>query len=136
MMMSSAISLLLTHLVRQYTHFQWAPVQVKGGLAPFLLARVKEYVDANLHTGLQLADLARITHLSDYHFARMFKQSVGLAPHQYVMQQRLMRAKELLQSSEHPLTDIALQCGFSSSSHFSNNFKRATGFSPSEYRRG
>jgi AraC family transcriptional regulator len=134
MMMSSAISLLLTHLVKQYTHFKWSPVQVKGGLAPFQLARVKEYIDANLNTGLQLADLAGITSLSEYHFARMFKQSVGLAPHQYVMQQRLIKAKTLLQNSTLPLTDIALQCGFSSSSHFSNNFKRAVGFSPSKYR--
>ena len=134
MMMSSAISLLLTHLVKQYTHFKWAPVQVKGGLAPFQLARVKEYVDANLSSGLQIAELANITELSEYHFARMFKQSVGLAPHQYVMQQRLMRAKELLQKSELSLTQVALQCGFSSSSHFSNHFKRAIGFSPSKYR--
>lgn len=133
--MSSVASLLLTHLVKHYTRFDWAPVQLKGGLAPFQLKRVKAYIDANLASDLLLCDLAEQTQLSEYHFARMFKLSVGLAPHQYVMQQRLLRAKVLLKTSSQSLVNIALQCGFSSSSHFSNRFKQVNGCSPSRYRR-
>ncbi|MEI8631351.1 AraC family transcriptional regulator [Vibrio sp. PP-XX7] len=80
MLLSSAVSLLLTHLVTQYTQFNWSPLSVTGGLAPFQLTRVKDYIEAHLDTALQLSELAALVNLSDYHFARMFKQSVGLAP--------------------------------------------------------
>ncbi|MGP8305467.1 helix-turn-helix domain-containing protein [Vibrio sp. YIC-376] len=134
--MSSAVTLLLTHLVQHYTDFKWNPIQVTGGLAPFQLARVKAYIDANLGSSIQLCDLAEVTNLSEYHFARMFKQSVGFAPHQYVMQQRLRLAKTLLKQSDMSLVTIALHCGFSSSGHFSNRFKLANGCTPTKYRQG
>ncbi|SJN54180.1 Transposon Tn10 TetD protein [Vibrio ruber DSM 16370] len=132
--LSSVTTLLLTHLVRHYTHFKWEPIAVTGGLAPFQLTRVKAYIEENLSANIQLADLAEVANLSEYHFARMFKQSVGLAPHQYVMQQRLLLAKTLLKTTELSLVTIALQCGFSSSGHFSNRFKFASGCTPSRYR--
>lgn len=135
LMLSSATAMLLTHLVKEYTHFQWTPLTVKGGLAPFQLARVKAFVDANIDQPLLLADLAALVQLSEFHFARMFKQSVGLAPHQYVMQQRLLKAEQLLKHTDTPLTDIAQRCGFSSSSHFSNRFRQLRGTTPSQYRR-
>lgn len=96
---------------------------------------MKEFVEANLSAPLQLSDLSELVSLSEYHFARMFKQSTGVSPHQYVMQQRLNLAQRLLQHSTIPLTEIALQCGFSSSSHFSNRFKQARGETPLTYRR-
>ncbi|ASA56538.1 AraC family transcriptional regulator [Vibrio gazogenes] len=132
--LSSASTLLLTHLVRHYTNFKWHPLPVTGGLAPFQLARVKGYIDANLSANIQLSDLAAVANLSEYHFARMFKQSAGLTPHQYVMQQRLLLAKTLLKKTDLSLVTIALQCGFSSSGHFSNRFKLASGCTPSQYR--
>ncbi|CAM3663644.1 HTH-type transcriptional activator RhaR [Vibrio aerogenes CECT 7868] len=135
MAISSAVSLLFTHLVKHYTQFRWTQVQVKGGLAPFQLARIKEFVAASLSKPLQLSDLSELVSLSEYHFARMFKQSTGITPHQYVMQQRLNQARILLQHSGASLTEIALQCGFSSSSHFSNRFKLTHGETPLMYRR-
>ncbi len=64
----------------------------------------------------------------------MFRQSMGVAPHQFVMQRRMARAKALLLSSNRSLTDIALACGFNSASHFSNRFKAAKGITPSQLR--
>ncbi|MFP8965017.1 helix-turn-helix domain-containing protein [Pokkaliibacter sp. CJK22405] len=134
LLLSSTSSLMLTHMARQYLHCQWELPRITGGLAPFQLARVREFIDAHLDQPLLLSDLAEQAGLSDYHFARMFKQSQGLAPHQYVMATRLARAEQLLITTEQSLSDIALNCGFSSSSHFSNRFRQHFGTSPSQRR--
>ncbi|WP_035482019.1 AraC family transcriptional regulator [Gallaecimonas xiamenensis] len=133
--LSSASTLLLTHLLRRYSQLQWQLPRVKGGLAPVVLSRVKAYMEQHLDQPIKLQDLAGEAGLSEYHFARMFKQSTGQAPHQYLMARRLARAQQLLRHSEQPLVDIALACGFSSASHFSNRFKAATGLAPSALRR-
>ncbi|MNE61468.1 HTH-type transcriptional activator RhaS [compost metagenome] len=77
-----------------------------------------------------LVDLAAHAELSEFHFARMFKHSTGQAPHQYVMQVRLQQAEKLLRNTLMPLTQIALDCGFSSASHFSHRFKAFYGHTP------
>ncbi|MBB1200753.1 AraC family transcriptional regulator [Enterobacteriaceae bacterium 89] len=132
--LSSASTLLLTHLLQHYTNVQWQLPKVTGGLAPFVLRNVLAFIEANLAQPLTLADLAQEAALSEYHFARMFSQSMKMAPHQYVMQRRMVRAEELVRHSALPLTDIALACGFSSASHFSNRFKSALGMTPSQLR--
>jgi len=134
LMLSSATNLLVTHLARQYTQLQWALPTVRGGLSPSVLNRVKEYIHGQLAAPLQLAELAEIAGLSEFHFARMFKQSMGIAPHQYVMNARIIRAESLLYNTELDITTIALDCGFSSTSHFSNRFKSLRGVSPSTVR--
>lgn len=132
--LSSATTLLLTHVIRHYTQLQWQLPAIRGGLAPSVLKRLQEYVDANLDRPLLLADLAEQAGLSEYHFARMFKQSTRLAPHQYVLHQRLERAERLLLGSQRSLQDIALECGFSSASHFSHRFRLFYGYAPSKLR--
>ncbi|MGG5836198.1 helix-turn-helix domain-containing protein [Huaxiibacter chinensis] len=132
--LSTASTLLLTHLVQHYSSVQWKLPVVTGGLSPYVLRNTLAYIDANLSQPLTLDELAQQAALSEYHFARMFRQSMGRAPHQYVMQQRLEKAKALVLANELPLTEIALACGFSSASHFSNRFKVATGFTPSQLR--
>ncbi|TDN64175.1 helix-turn-helix domain-containing protein [Scandinavium goeteborgense] len=132
--LSSATTLLLTHLIQHYTNVQWQLPKVTGGLAPFVLRNVLAYMEANLAQPLTLADLAQEAALSEYHFARMFSLSMKMAPHQYVMQRRMARAQELVRHTALPLTDIALACGFSSASHFSNRFKSALGITPSQLR--
>ena len=134
--LSSATTLLMSHLVQRYSQLQWALPRVRGGLAPAVARRVKEYIEQHLDTPLLLADLAAQAGLSEYHFARMFKHDTGLAPHQFVMRMRLQQAEKLLRHSLLPLTQIALECGFSSASHFSNRFKAAYGFSPMQMRQG
>lgn len=132
--LSTASTLLLTHLVQHYSNVQWQLPTITGGLAPVALRNVLEYIEAHLGEPLLLCDLAAQVSLSEYHFARMFRQSMGVAPHQFVMQRRMARAKALLLSSNQSLTDIALACGFNSASHFSNRFKAAKGITPSQLR--
>lgn len=132
--LSSASTLLLSHLITHYTNVQWRLPTVTGGLAPGVKRHVVNYIEAHLAEPMTLAALARQAALSEYHFARMFSQSMHMAPHRYVMQRRIERAKTLLQTTALPLTDIALACGFSSASHFSNRFRQATGATPSRMR--
>ena len=132
--LSTASTLLLTHLVQHYSSVQWKLPVVTGGLSPFVLRNVLAFIEENLAQPLTLAELAGQAALSEYHFARMFRQSMGLAPHQYVMQRRMEKAKALVQHPTTPLTDSALACGFNSASHFSNRFRSMTGITPSQLR--
>jgi AraC family transcriptional regulator len=84
---------------------------------------------------IKLADLANIAGISQFHFTRLFKQSMSISPHQYLLQQRVERAKYLLKSSTFALADIALQCGFSSQSHLGKCFREVTGMTSSNYRK-
>jgi AraC family transcriptional regulator len=132
--LSSASTLLLTHLIQHYSNVQWRLPTVTGGLAPHVLRNLLAWIEENLDQPLTLADLAQEAALSEYHFARMFRQSMNMAPHQYVMQRRMVKAQALICHSALPLTDIAMACGFSSASHFSNRVKSATGLTPSQLR--
>lgn len=105
-------------------------LKVKGGLAPHLRRRLAEYIEQHLEQPLSLGELAQLAALSEYHFVRMFRASFGLPPHRYVLQRRLLRARQLLQHSRLPLGEIALACGFASASHFSNRFRAAFGAAP------
>lgn len=132
--LSTASTLLLTHLVQHYSNVRWRLPTITGGLSPSVLRNVLAYIDASLAQPLTLADLAAEAALSEFHFARMFRQSMGLAPHQYVMQRRMAQAEQLVRYSNNSLTEIALSCGFNSASHFSNRFKSVTGITPSQLR--
>ncbi|MBB1520070.1 helix-turn-helix domain-containing protein [Aquipseudomonas guryensis] len=105
-------------------------LKVKGGLAPHLRRRLAEYIEQHLDQSLSLGELAQLAALSEYHFVRMFRASFGLPPHRYVLQRRLLRARQLLQHSRLPLGEIALACGFASASHFSNRFRAVFGAAP------
>jgi AraC family transcriptional regulator len=92
------------------------------------------YVEAHLTQDIKLAELAQLLTMSPFHFGRMFKQSVGMSPHQYVIQQRVERAKTLLKQSDLAIIDIALDCGFSSHSHLSKQFRKVMGMTPRTFR--
>lgn len=132
--LSAASSLLLTHLIQHYSNVQWRLPTVTGGLAPATLRNVLAYIEAHLAHPITLSDLASEAALSDFHFARMFRQSMNMAPHQYVMQRRMALAQNLVCYSSRSLSDIAMACGFSSASHFSNRFKQVTGKTPTQLR--
>jgi len=110
------------------------PSIFKGGLTRLRLNRALEYIQANLGGEVHLEGLARAAGLSPFHFAKLFKQSTGSTPHQYIVQRRLERATELLRSTEVNLSEVALECGFADQSHFANVFRRFVGVTPSQYR--
>ncbi|NWA00264.1 helix-turn-helix domain-containing protein [Pseudomonas gingeri] len=109
-------------------------LRVKGGLAAYQRRLLTEYIDSQLDQPLSLGQLAGLCSLSEYHFARMFRTSFGLPPHQYVLARRLSRARELLRATSQPLGEIALACGFASASHFSNRLRQVLGATPGDYR--
>ncbi|MEM7773782.1 MAG: AraC family transcriptional regulator [Cyanobacteria bacterium P01_A01_bin.37] len=124
---------LFAHLLRHYTtQATTLPVQA-GGLPRRQLRQVIEYVDTHLDQDLGLADLAAIAQLSPNHFTRSFKQSTGLTPHQYLIQQRVERAKRLLMEGKLAIADIALAVGFTHQSHLNRHFKRWVGTTPKAF---
>jgi AraC family transcriptional regulator len=105
-----------------------------GGLPVSRLKRVLEYIQANLDRDIHLDELAAASSLSTFHFAKLFKQSTGSTPHQYVLQRRLERVKELLRDPNISISDVSLQAGFSDQSHLTNVFRRFVGITPSRFR--
>ncbi|MBV8361089.1 MAG: helix-turn-helix transcriptional regulator [Deltaproteobacteria bacterium] len=97
--------------------------------------RVCDWIEADLGGGLSIAELAREAHLSPYHFSRAFKTATGVLPHNYLTAWRIEYAKELLATSEMPMSEIALEVGFSSQTHLTNCFHRLVGVTPGEFRR-
>jgi transcriptional regulator of acetoin/glycerol metabolism len=107
----------------------------RGGLSAAVLQRVHQHVERHLGETISLDALARAANLSVHHFARAFKQAVGLPPHRYLLERRVERAKGLLLESERPMAEIARMVGFSDQSHFARHFNRLAGCTPREYRR-
>lgn len=105
-------------------------------LASPSLRRVLDYVGAHLDQPLTLRTLAGLAGMDLYRFVRAFKQSTGLSPHQYLLQARINRAKQLLAGRSLSITEIALQTGFATPSHFSVTFRRIAGMTPRAYRDG
>src|SRR5262252_578608 len=108
--------------------------RIRGGLPPRALRRVREYIEDHLEETISIKALARIVGLSMYHFARAFKQSEGLTPHDYLVHRRVRRAQDLLASTDLPLSEIALASGFSDQSHCARRFREHVGITPSSYR--
>lgn len=109
---------------------------LRGGLSPAALRRVQVFVEANLERTIHLTDLAGRAELSLYHFARAFRTSAGMTPRAFVERRRIETAKRLIDESRQSLADIAVESGFGTQSRLTTTFKRRTGFTPAEYRRG
>lgn len=109
--------------------------QVKGGLAPWAQRRCLEMLRARFSEDISLDELAAEARLSPFHFARMFKQSVGVPPRVYLTQLRIEKACELLETTDLPVTEIAQEVGYSSNQVLARVFIRHQRMTPSDYRR-
>lgn len=98
--------------------------------ATSVLCRVYDHIEMHLAGELTLAELGRIAQYSPFHLARLFRAATGQSLHQYIIARRLARARHLVESTDLPLKDIALEVGFSDQSHFSNHYRRAFGHTP------
>lgn len=105
-----------------------------GRLDQATLDRVAELVETHIADPLTVSDLARAAAVSPFHFARTFKASTGLAPHQFVMSRRTERAKALFLHTSLPVPEVAYAVGYSNVSHFRRTFRRYTGFQPADLR--
>jgi AraC family transcriptional regulator len=103
-------------------------------LTPALLHRIERYIDDNLERQIGLAELAMLAGLSRWYFLRVFRETVGTSPHDYVTRRRLDRARNLLRTTSRSVMDIAADIGMTHS-HFSRVFSRRLGVTPTEFRR-
>ena len=107
---------------------------VRAGLSPCQERRAKEILRANLR-GVPLKELARKCGLSVGHFSHAFRRSVGVAPHQWLIEQRIALSMEKLRDDRLSLSEVAAKCGFSDQSHLTRLFTRIVGVSPGAWRR-
>lgn len=124
---------LLCHSLLQHSRRK-PSLQLRGGLAAYQRRRVQDYIEAHLDSPISLDDLAQLCALSPYHFARMFLRSCGLPPHRYVLARRLAKARQLLAQAQPSIQQVALACGFASSSHLHQRFRQAYAATPGQYR--
>ncbi|HEY9622531.1 MAG TPA: AraC family transcriptional regulator [Crinalium sp.] len=126
---------LVIHLLKQYS--VWQPQSLsndKGRLSEYQLQKVFKHIQDHLEQDIALSDIASVLNLSQYHFCRLFKQSTGLSPHQYLTQCRIDRAKQLLRATRLTITEIALAVGLNNHSSFTRLFRRYVGTPPTEFR--
>lgn len=130
-------NVLAHHAVSQLVQSQLGPrrnLRFKGGLSATLRRRMIEWLDTQLDQPLTLGAMAREAALSETHFAHMFRISFGMPPHVWLQARRLAKARQLLAQDRLSLTEVAMACGYSSPSHFSNRFRTALDLTPSHYR--
>jgi AraC family transcriptional regulator len=130
----SLANLLAVQLLRQYSASKPHLPVYEGGLPQHQLRQVLDYIHDHLEQDIKLADLAELLGMSQFHFSYLFKQAIGTSPHQYLLQQRVERAKQLLKQTERSIMEIALECGFNSHSHLSKQFRQLTSITPKAYR--
>ncbi len=123
---------LAAHLLRSHHLPRLPPRHVAFGTAT--LRKLTDYIEAHLGEPIRLQDLADVAGVSSYQLVRRFKESKGQPPHQFVLRRRIERAREMLRHPDKTILEVALSCGFSSQSHFSNVFRLLTGTTPRKYR--
>jgi len=113
----------------------YLPGEQASGIPPRRLARVVEHIRNNLDTPLAVGTLSRLAEMSQSHFSKLFKLSTGLAPHQFVLQERINRSKELLRQEDAKIVDVALEVGFENQAHFTTVFGNLVGMTPRQFQR-
>jgi AraC family transcriptional regulator len=130
----SMATAMAAHLLRHYATRQHRFQEHEDGLSRHKLRKAVEYIQAHLGENLSLGAIAAELGISQYYFCHLFKQSTGMSPHQYLIQQRVERAKHLLKQPERTIKWVALECGFANQSHFAKCFRQYTGMNPKQFQ--
>jgi AraC family transcriptional regulator len=130
----SLANALAVYILKRYAVRRISPIVHKGGLPPFRLKRVLDYIADNLETNISLSELAEIAGMSPHYFSSLFKQSTGRAPHNYVLLRRIERAKQQLRDPKRSVIEAGLDAGFENASHFARVFRKLEGTTPSRFR--
>jgi AraC family transcriptional regulator len=123
------------HLIRHYSNWQQPLREDATGLSQRKLSQAIEYINERLAQNLSIAEIADELEMSQYYFSRLFKQSIGSSPYQYVMQQRIERAAFLLRTTTLSIAAISPQVGFSNQNQLTVQFRKFIGTTPSRYRK-
>jgi AraC family transcriptional regulator len=117
-------------LLREYGTGVFKPKIQNGGLPRVKMVRAVEYIQDGLDADLTVSGIAQAVGMSPDYFARLFKESTGQPPHQYVVEARVRKAKELLTTGQFTISEAAHQVGFVDQSHLTRHFKRVFGLAP------
>lgn len=128
-------TMVAVHLAHRYSTQSTGPADRQGGLAKYQLRAALDYIKDRVAEDVSLKQLAGHVGVSPFHFARMFKRSTGLAPHQYLMKYRVERARQLMLRPGTSIADVAAQLGFCDQSHLASHFKRVYGVTPKRFLR-
>ena len=123
------------HVAQTYGGMRPMSRLVRGGLAPWQERRAREVLLANIKSGVALREVARECGVSVGHFSHAFRRTLGVAPHKWLVEQRVVLSKEKLRDDGLSLADVAMECGFSDQSHLTRVFRQAVGVSPGAWRR-
>lgn len=134
-MFESLARVFLVKLIQKYGERIEDDPDYASGFTARHYKRVLDFVAERYSGAITLEDMARVAGLSPSHFSRLFKQTIGKSPMQFVTAYRVERAKEALADLDRPLIEIALTCGFADQAHFTRVFKQAEGVTPTGYRR-
>ena len=135
MFTQSLATLTATHLVRSYSNQIPATSSLRGGMGPSRKRRILAYIEEHLSESITLEGLAHLAEISPNYLIALFRQSMGMTPHKYVVQMRIERAYALLKQSKLSLLEIAQHCGFQDQSQFTTVFRRFAGVTPGQFRR-
>jgi AraC family transcriptional regulator len=130
----TAAQMLAVHLLRHYTTTDGFFREYSRKLSSHQIQRLTTFILDHLNQNLSLEMLAEQVGFSPYHFARLFRQTTGESPHQFVLRQRLAVAQRLLKETDLPLAHVASEVGIPNQSHFTQAFKRRWGITPLAYR--
>ena len=126
--------LLAIHIAEKYTNIASQRPDYRGGLPIARLRKIEDYVHAHLAESISIQTLAELAELSPFHFSRVFKQTAGITPLQFVTRERMLQAQQLIRETSRSLIEIALEVGYTSPSHFAQVFRRTVGVAPTQFR--
>lgn len=132
-MFESFARVFLTKLILKYG-LQASEYSFSQSFTAELYKQILNYIAINYGNNILLEDMAAQADLSASHFSRLFKQTIGQSPYQFLMSYRIEQAKKMLDNPNALMIDIAMDCGFSDQAHFSRVFKKIEGITPKKYR--